>query len=645
MSLIGIFAWLTSAIFLAAITLLVHRHLRAARPGIDLLGLLALFIYLVTLHQMVVGLTGLLKPIPIAGISLVGLVALLTNGRTRSVLLSGIQDAGEILGSIQSTWFDLPIWLRWVSAGFAVFSALRFAFLIWALPPFVWDSLTYHLTNVAHWTQVGRIELFATPVDRIYTPANYEALASWFTVFLHHDVVVEAAGLPAYALSMVAVYAASRSLGLGRTGAWLASLSYLSTPALIIAATGTKNDPHMAAFFLASLALIADWTRVPKGYEQDSLLGRLVLLILIIFLAAGTKTYIAHMLPGLVLIGALLVWTTREVSFRRLAHRLLEEWRERERLAISLFVVLLFTGLFVGGYWNIRNWALTGNPFYPYGVELGGADLAPGPLDYAGLDLDRAIENLKLIAGKFGDWQDPIRPDLPNTTGWGWFAYVLGLPALAWGLIRDFKVRILTLGFVLSFVLILGSTKVDPWNMRYLIWFPVLFSFSFAALHGAGRDSSRLFSAWMAGLVTLTVGLNFLMTVNYNRISADEFREILARPVWERHSAVFMDSVPVPYADAVEYVPATDRLGYNVHENGFVYPLYRADYSQQIVFVPFTASSTCAEIAESMRQRGTRHLLVAPEHTPDDRIGLLESCAQSGQILRERGRNLYVLAR
>jgi hypothetical protein len=28
---------------------------------------------------------------------------------------------------------------------------LRFVFLIWALPPFVWDSLTYHLTNVAHW--------------------------------------------------------------------------------------------------------------------------------------------------------------------------------------------------------------------------------------------------------------------------------------------------------------------------------------------------------------------------------------------------------------------------------------------------------------------------------------------------------------
>lgn len=59
MVLIGLLTWLTSALFLAAVTLLIHRHIRAAPPSIDLLGLSALFIYLVTLHQMMVGLAGL----------------------------------------------------------------------------------------------------------------------------------------------------------------------------------------------------------------------------------------------------------------------------------------------------------------------------------------------------------------------------------------------------------------------------------------------------------------------------------------------------------------------------------------------------------------------------------------------------------
>lgn len=67
---------------------------------------------------------------------------------------------------------------RWITILAVVFGVARFAFLMAALPPFIWDSRTYHLTNVAPWTQTGGIEVFETSVVGIYTPTNYELLAS-----------------------------------------------------------------------------------------------------------------------------------------------------------------------------------------------------------------------------------------------------------------------------------------------------------------------------------------------------------------------------------------------------------------------------------------------------------------------------------
>ena len=86
-------------------------------------------------------------------------------------------------------------------------------------------------------------------------------------------------------------------------------------------------------------------------------------------------------------------------------------------------------------------------------------------------------------------------------------------------------------------------------------------------------------------------------------------------------------------------------MGYNVHGNGFLYPLYRADYSQHLVYVPIPQGSTCAGIADAIEARGTRYLFVAPEHTEDWILSLLNQCATEKDVLRERVRGLYVVKR
>jgi hypothetical protein len=252
------------------------------------------------------------------------------------------------------------------------------------------------LTNVAHWIQAGRIELFETPVERIYSPANYELLATWFTVFLHHDLVVEAAGLPAYLMGFASVYCIGRTLGTSRSAAWVGALAYASTPAWLIAATGTKNDPHVAGYFLAALALAVDLSARRSTGRAANSLGGILSMVLALLLAAGTKAYIAHILPGLILIAALHQPGWRSLQLWR--NHLSEAVRQLRQETIWVQTglgLLLCGGLLLGGYWNIRNWILTGNPFYPYEVTVEGAPIFRAGDRTARLELARLFGNLE----------------------------------------------------------------------------------------------------------------------------------------------------------------------------------------------------------------------------------------------------------
>ena len=643
----GLLAWLTSGLFILLLSYSVQRLLRTDRHAVDVIAWLFLLVFTTTLLMLVAGLVGWLRPAPILFLSLAGITMLITIGPAKRVLTGMLGESKALVRASREWWVGLPRWLRILTATAVLLSTARFVFLIWALPPFVWDSLSYHLSNVAHWVQVGRIETFETPVTRIFNPANYEVLATWFSVFVHHDAVIEAAGILPYLLAVLAVYAAARGLGRSRKASLLAALAYGSTPAVIIVATGTKNDIHIAAYYLAALAVVCDLSFRTAGSANRKVLGQLTLLALVLLIALGTKTYILHLAPGLVLIGLL---ATRSDGRRtNWSLRLKSGWQEFRALTRpqrSALVVLLISGLFLGTFWNLRNWVVTGNPFYPYDVLVAGQTVFEGPESEFRLSFGELAANLESFADKFGDWQDPIRPDLPNTTGWGWFAYAIGLPAVAWAAIRRPRARPLVLGFGLSFLLLMLSTGPSPWNMRFAIWFPALFSLCFAELaDGLPPVLPRPAQIGLAGYFTVLLTLNFIGTLNYNRVSAEEFQSMLALPVQERHAALFRDNMPDPYPLANQIVPSQDVLGYNVFGNGFTYPLYRADFSQRIVYVPFSNSDSCEQVADAMEARGTRYLLVAPEHTEDDKIALLRACADSGNIIQERASGLYVVKR
>lgn len=642
--LIGILFWSITFIFIVASAYLATRVLYRGRLIHELIIFVFLNIFITTLLMLVTGLLGLLRPHWLAFFSLVGLLFFIVVPVTRTELGFFKKEPRRLFFSLREFWSGLPKWMKWLSAIFIIVSLLRFIFLIWALPPFVWDSMTYHLTNVAQWTQDGRIAVFDVPVQRTYSPANFEVFTTWFTVFLHHDVVVEAAGLPAYILAGLSVYAIARALEISKWASLLGAIAYLSTPALLLAVTGTKNDPMMAAFYLMAVAIIIDLLSGQVTTASPGYAGRLLGFIIVLLFAVGTKPYIMHLSAGLLVIGAGFLFQDRR---SRRWYR--EVWKSiTGYLSSSIYIrivvaILLVSGLFLGTYWYFRNWSVTGNPFYPYGISIGDTSLVQKETANVPFDLGNLWLNLKLFAEKFGDKQNRILPDLPNTTGWGWVVYSMGIPALVWSVIRWKHMRILTAGFLVSFLAILISNRASPWNMRYVVWFPALLSLALAAAFNWFPDEFKTAKRGLSLLFVSCMALNMVMTLTYNLIPIRTFKEMLSKSVWERDAALLDVYMPEEYSSALEIVRSEERLGYNVGDNGFVYPLYRADYSQNLVYIPVSLGDSCEDIANEMRSRETRYLMVAPVHSEDETISLLQRCANAGDIIRERGINLYVI--
>ena len=642
----GLLCWGLSFSFSVLAALVLGRRLRTGRRSLDAAAVVFLWIWVVTLITFILGLAGQLHATSFGFVGALGLVALLGIHGTRRALEAEVQGWAGTKSRLGRVWTSLPGWMRGLTIGFAVLSGARFALLIWALPPFVWDSLTYHLTNVAEWIQDGRIHLFETAVQRTYSPANYEVLAAWFAVFLHHDVVIEAAGLASYALAGLSTYALARALKVSTVGSWAAALVFLSTPALVFAATGTKNDPFVAAIYLFLAALILHLRDALDGEGEVPVMSHLILAGLGITYAVGTKAYMAQLAVGLVVLaivpgyraGLRQQWSKARSDFVR-------ELRSRPSADRLFLLGLVAAGLLLGGYWNARNWVLKGNPFYPYEVAYE-TQASPGTgSGHYGLGWARLEENLVSLASKFGDKRSRVLPDLPETTGWGWLVYGMGLAACAWACVYDRRYRFLALGFGVSAVLLMASNTTSPWNMRYFIWAPALFAVGIGVFMAPISTMDAPRRRALVVLFGFGLAMNFVMSVNYNLVSMKEIAEMLALPVGERDAGRFHLRTPIEYELAYTYVPPEARLGYNVHENGFVYPLFRADFSQVLVYVPLTADDTCEGIARKIESKGTRYLFVAPEHTEDGLLGRLRECASTPSPIRERAVGLYVVKR
>lgn len=139
----------------------------------------------------------------------------------------------------------------------------------WVTPPQTWDSLTYHLSRVAHWAQDRSIWHYATGIDRQTSmPPGAEELILNSYVLTQSDRLSTFPEWFAMLGSLIGVSLIAYYLGAKSAGQWLAAGFAATIPMGIVEASSTIND-YVATFWV--VCVIVECLAYNKHGENRSL--------------------------------------------------------------------------------------------------------------------------------------------------------------------------------------------------------------------------------------------------------------------------------------------------------------------------------------------------------------------------------------
>ncbi|MDH4207439.1 MAG: phospholipid carrier-dependent glycosyltransferase [Anaerolineae bacterium] len=241
----------------------------------------------------------------------------------------------RVLGSL--TRPPLPSPLDRLLIGY-VLLALGLALLFCLTPPVDWDGQAYHLTGPKLFIELGRIT-GGIDIPYLGFPSLLEMLFL-AGMLLKSDIVAKLVHFAYGALTVGLLYSfARRHLRAQRP--WLASAIYLSAPSIVLISTWAYVDLGVAFYTFAAFYGFVTWTEL-RDNRWLALTG------IVSGFALGVK-YTSVLTP--IVLGLLLIWELR-----------------RDRIAPILRQLSIFClpAAALACPWYLKNWALTGNPFYPF---------------------------------------------------------------------------------------------------------------------------------------------------------------------------------------------------------------------------------------------------------------------------------------
>jgi hypothetical protein len=237
-----------------------------------------------------------------------------------------------------------------VALGAALLAAVLLSMWVgWHRTTFLYDTLSYHLHVPATWAHDGRLSIvpavFGDP-SSAYAPSNLELVFTLLLMRPAYSASLAVVGqAPFAALAAVAIVAAVREAGGRRTPALAAALAFLLIPEVWGQSATAMTDLGLAAFLLASLPFARRLWHAPHLDRRD-----LLAVATALGLAIGTKYAGATLAVPFAVVAAVAVA------------------RPGRRVGLPDAALAIAVALATGGFWYVRNAAVTGNPFYPVAV-------------------------------------------------------------------------------------------------------------------------------------------------------------------------------------------------------------------------------------------------------------------------------------
>ncbi|MDM0081331.1 glycosyltransferase family 39 protein [Variovorax sp. J31P179] len=215
-------------------------------------------------------------------------------------------------------------------------------------PPNTWDSMTYHMSRVAHWVQNGSADFYPTAILRQLHSNPWAEFAILQAQLLSGgDRFANFVQWLCMAGALVGVSAISRQFGADRRAQIFTMVVCASIPMGILQATSTQTD-YAVAFWLVCFAYFG--VRIIQGSRQQAHFIGLSLSLGLAVLSKGTAYVFAF--PFVLALGAWLLVRKEGRHIKAVA------------LACALAFVLNL------GHWS-RNLSLYASPLGP-GAETGG---------------------------------------------------------------------------------------------------------------------------------------------------------------------------------------------------------------------------------------------------------------------------------
>jgi hypothetical protein len=369
--------------------------------------------------------------------------------------------------------------------GYVVF-VLCLSLLACLTPPIAWDSQVYHLTGPKLFIAQGRI---TGDIDIPYLgfPSLLEMLFL-AGMLLKGDIVAKLTHF-AYALLTIGLLYSFAHRYLQARLRWLSVAIYLSVPSIVLVSTWAYVDLSLAFYTFAAFYGFVAWME-----ENDS--RWLVLTGVLSGFCLGVK-YTAVMTP--VILGFLAMWKSRKRGIGAV---------------IGDVALLWFTTAATACPWYLKNWALSGNPFYPF--------LFPGRYWdayrawwYSRWGTGLLSEPLRLL---LAPWEMTIM----GIEGKEGYAATIGpvllacIPLLAFGLLRRHKARessviacvmVFCAGHYLLWLYLVAQSEL-LWQTRLLFpIFPLLAVLASAAIDQFAVWDVRGFSPQRFLLMALAIAL------------------------------------------------------------------------------------------------------------------------------------------